>query len=850
MTRWARLEKLVRREKYEKLIAAVLGLEADDRKALIGPLKEFERKVRDFSENLWHARGGMSVLGAGILPSASTLAPWLIRNGLWIHPSARDRGLDLVDSVVDVLKAREVSWLPDLTQRLAARLPAREFDDSQFRLVTELVQLTGIDPPPTDGVVFGLANRNRWITRKGADPRWLALAPRLFEVTGVGRVIEASAHSGNGWPMEIAALAADGQLDRATMIDGAIGALQRGGRLGDVRGYLKVYEALEPDLSEVVERIRDYVPLLADAHTSVAGVAQRELFRADDNGKLELELLLDSSRAVFLRPDKKLVRTQIDRLKAVIGRQPGRADEVLGVMATLFEHDAADIQAKALKLVIAHSSSLSQPAKDDLAAAASALPADLRAKAAEAFGAVDAPQALASTLLPASAETAFPPPIASLPELVEEVSAYQTELFEGVDMVRLERVVAGVVEFAHRDREGLRAALEPYFADRWYLTKGHRDWSSLDKWHQLTDHEEVASLIGAAVGPCAGTISTLYPLPKAVIGEREWRERAAQSGPPAPQRVLVHRLHEISVGLAFAPRPGLVATPTGLSGLIDPEVLVERLSQAAAGGWEPWEHDLAQALLRLPDQRDDALAARAEALGTDSGKRLAHWLSHECAVTDAGTLGSLLVARPENRTWYSAEYFLSMWSSLVPAHPELIAVHLLPFLHDKTLRGRGGGRVLTALSQTVGRVGEHCARAFAHGLDAHDKNDRAEAVDALLVLAARDRWDPAALGRQIGQLAAEVELSLGRVTPCLRDLALSGAAVQVWDTIAAALPLMLSPRLDRAPQRLADLLALAVEIVEQVKPAASIPELTALAARRGSSRMVTEAKRLTAALSV
>jgi hypothetical protein len=848
MSKWDRLEKLVRNQKYDKLIAAVLDLAEDDRKALVGPLKQFERKVRDVSENLWHAQGGVSVLGAGILPGASALAPWLVRNGFWIHINARGRDTDLVGNVVEVLRAREVPWLPDLAQRLAARLPAREFDDSQFRLVSELVQLTGIDPPPTDGVVFGLANRNRWMTRENADPRWLALAPRLFEVTGVGRVIEASAYHGQGWPTEIAELVADGRLDRAAMIDGAIGALQRGGRLGDVRGYLKVYEALEPDLPEIVERVRDYVPLLADAHTSVAGVAQRELFRADDNGKLELDLLLDSSRAVFLRPDKKLVRTQIDRLKAVIGRQPGRTDDVLSVLAILFEHDASDIQAKALKLVIAHSSSVSQQAKDDLAAAASALPADLRAKAAEAFGAVDAPQASASTLAPASAESAFPPPIASLPELVEEVAAYHTELTDGVDMVRLERVIAGLVEFAHRDREGLRAALDPFFADHWYMAKGHRDWSSVNEWHRLTDYEEMTYLIGAAVGPCEGSISTPYPLPNAVVGEREWRQCAAQSGPAAPQRVLVHRLHEISVGLAYAPRPKLVSTPTGLSGLIAPEVLVERLSQAAAEGWEPWELDLAQALLRLPDQRDPVLAARAEALGTDAGKRLAHWLSHECAVTDAGTLGSLLVSRPEVRTWYSAEYFLSMWPALVPAHPELIAVHLLPFLHDKTLRGRGGGRVLSTLSQTTGRMGEHSARAFAHGLDAHDKNDRAEAVDALLVLAASDRWNPAELGWQIGQLAAEVELSLGRVTPCLRDLAQSGAAAHVWDTIAAALPLMLSPELDRAPQRLADLLALAVEIVEQVKPTASIPELTALAARRGSSRMVTEAKRLTAAL--
>jgi hypothetical protein len=850
MSEWDRLEELLRAQKYAELIEAVRDLGAPDRKALVGPLKEFERRVRDFNERLWHLRSGLSVIGAGVLPGASALAPWLVRNGFWIGtgPYQRAEVRDMVGGVLDVLKARQVPWLPDLAQRLAARLPTRQFDDSLFRLVADLVELTGIDPPPTDGLVFGMASRNTWVMRQNADPRWFALVPRMFEVAGVGRVIDASAHHGGGWPAQIAALAAGGRADRATMIDGAIGAMQRGGRLGDVRGYLKVYEALEPDLSEVAERVRDYVPLLADAHSSVAGVAQQELFRADDAGELEVELLLDGSRAVFLRSEKKLVRAQVERLKAVLGREPGRVDDVLGVLAVLFEHDAADIQAKALDLAIAHASAASQQTKDDLAAAVGALPADLRAKAAQAFGAVDALEATAATLLPATAEPAFSPPISSLPELVEEVEAYQAGFVDGVDMVRLEHLIAGLVKFAHRDRERLRAALDPFFAARWYMKKGHRDWSSLEQWHRPSDHEEMASLIGAAVGPCEGNMSTPYPLANAVVGEPEWRRNAAQSGPPAPERVLVYRLHEISVGLAYAPRPMLVATPTELSGMIDPEVLLERLSQAAADGWDPWEHDLAQALLRLPDQRDAALAARAEALGTDAGKRLAHWLSHECAVTEAGMLGSLLAAPPEVRTWYSANYFVATWPALLPARTELIARHIVPVLHEKTLRGRGGGRLLTALSRTTGQMGDQCARAFAHGLDAHDKNDRAEAVDALLLLAAHDRWNPAVLGQEIGCLAAEVELSLGRVVPCLRDLAQSGAATQVWDTIAASLPLMLSPELDRPPQRLADLLALAVELVEQVRPTTSIPALTALAARRGSSRIVTEAKRLVAAL--
>ncbi|MET0238026.1 MAG: DUF6493 family protein [Kibdelosporangium sp.] len=843
MTDWEQLEKLLRAGEDHELIRTVRDLGEHERKALLAPAKQFERRARDFDEGLWNLRGGLAVIGAGVLPGASTVAPWLVRNRLWTHHD----GVDLVAGVVEVLRARAVPWLPDLARRLAQRLPTGNVDGLLTRLVTDLVTVTGIDPPPTDGLVLAWATFYRWGTTEITDPRWVGLVPRLFEVTGVGRAIDASVPGDGGWPKVIAELAAAGQVDRLAMIDAAIGALQRGGRLGDVRGYLRVYQALAPGLPEIVDRVRDYVPLLADAHSSVAGVAQQELFRADAAGSLDFGLLLDSSRAVFYRSEKKLLRAQLDRLKAVIKREPGRTEEVLGVLAALFDHEAADIQAAAVNLVVAHAEAVSQETRAELAAAASGLPADLRGTAAKALGAVDSPEQQAIALPSVPDEQDFPP-IKSLAELLEELATFQAQYTDAIDVVTMERVLAGLVAFAYEDRDATSTALEPFFAAHPYMTRGHRDWSSLSDWESLNEYDELRSLIGAAVAPCQGSAATPYPLASAVVGEAQWRRRADQLGLPGPQAALVHRVHEISVGLAYAPRPMLVSAPTRRNGLIAPEVLLDRLSQAAEAGWEPWEHDLTQALLRLPDERDPALAARAAALGTAAGKRLARRLTSDDPIADVGLLGQLLTRPGTKNAWYRAQYFAMCWPAMLPAHSEVIAGHVVPFLEERTLRGRGGGRTLTALSKGTRLSGENCARAFAHGLDAHDKNDRAEAVDALLVLAGRGQWDGSLLGQQIGRLAAEGTLSLGRVVPCLRDLAQSGAAVQVWDTLAAAIPLMLSPALDRAPQRLADLLALGVELVEQVQAAGPIPSLAALASRRGSSRIVVEARRLAAAL--
>jgi hypothetical protein len=278
-------------------------------------------------------------------------------------------------------------------------------------------------------------------------------------------------------------------------------------------------------------------------------------------------------------------------------------------------------------------------------------------------------------------------------------------------------------------------------------------------------------------------------------------------------------------------------------------VLLERLTKAATEQWEPWQHDLTQALLRLPTDSDASLARLARRLGTAAGDRLAQWLADDHNERVAALL-------PKIRGGWSggfgiAEEFRSCWPAVLPAHRDVVAQHLLPELRSQTHTGRGGGRLLIALAEADGPVQNATLEAFACGLNARHQDDRAAAVDALLVLAARDQLDGAALGRQIGQLAVTTDLmTLARTVPCLQDFARSGAAAQTWEVVAAALPPLISPSIERPPQGLADLIGLAVELVQLLHPTADIPHLADVAARRGSSRTVTEARRLIAGLGV
>ena len=71
----------------------------------------------------------------------------------------------------------------------------------------------------------------------------------------------------------------------------------------------------------------------------------------------------------------------------------------------------------------------------------------------------------------------------------------------------------------------------------------------------------------------------------------------------------------------------LLATPTWMTGHLDPDVLVDRLETCAAAGMEPLRADLTQALLRLPRGSHPAAADRAAKIDSAAARTAAGWLA-------------------------------------------------------------------------------------------------------------------------------------------------------------------------------------------------------------------------------
>ncbi|MFG1918348.1 hypothetical protein [Micromonospora sp. NPDC048898] len=158
----------------------------------------------------------------------------------------------------------------------------------------------------------------------------------------------------------------------------------------------------------------------------------------------------------------------------------------------------------------------------------------------------------------------------------------------------------------------------------------------------------------------------------------------------------------------------------------------------------------------------------------------------------------------------------------------------------------GGAAILPLLAECGGDGGPAVDIALAYGLGARHESDRVAAVDALLMLAATGDLDAPQVGAHLGALAAVGDLTLTRTLQPLRDASAAGAPLSTWRLLAAALPALLAA--PKAPRGTPDLLTLAAEAAGSTGTRADVPGLADVAARGGSSRLVTEARRLADAL--
>jgi hypothetical protein len=872
------LMKAVREGQTIEVTGLLDAMTDAERRACLPALKELRKELRSapWSPGSRKAYPALHAAGAACHGGAAGAATWIAASDMrWSQASP--------GVLLHVLDDREPDWLGDLTHRLAERPVTSRIP---YVLLAGLVKLSGGDVPTTDAYVEGWVEHigSTWhhggggtvVERLRQEPHLAQMVAALFESVEVtGRVAWLFGDGPGSWFNALAQLAREGTLGRKLMVDACVARLLRGGTPADQRVFLRLLTCLDLTREEERERSADWTALASDATSTVAWHAQSVLAALALDGELTPRQLAEMSSGVLFRTEKKLVRAQLMLLGKVLRRDPSTASELLPAAAQAFGHEDTEMQERALKLVERHFGRLeaADGVREELVDAAAQLSQGLRTRAGQLFGAGtldSAPVVHEEVLPPVPERTRLAPPPGSVSEVAEEVGAL---LASGGELDAFERTLDGLVRHAYQDRQGLAEALQPVTARCWWAT-AEPDY--IDRYFRANVHDFeliLATLLGAT-----RTGSLHDAVQRGGAGSH-----CVHSGLADPFHA---RLREVAHRIRIEPLPFLLATPTWSTGLLEAADLVERLDTYRRLGARPGQADFAQALLRV--RRDDrvsaeAAAVRARELGTAEGERLAQWLTYEGPVLPLSRrrtsgvrilveLGELDETQPsfppEFRVlghpltpfkehqycghWVAME--ARHWLGVLPGRRELVAARMLRDLSAVAVGEiRGGAALLPPLAEADGEAGEAVHLCLAYGLGARHPEDRLSAVDALLVLAARGQLDAGRLGADLGQLVRRGAVKPLRLAESIRTAAATGAYATVWAVLRDALPILLADLATEGasttPARgLGDLLAVAAECAERSGARGEFPHLSQAAGRRGSSTLVTQARRLRTAL--
>ncbi|MGJ6967746.1 DUF7824 domain-containing protein [Streptosporangium sp. G11] len=854
MTAWEEIREFIDRRDANAVAARVTKLDEAARKEVAARLPGYLKTLRGRRES-WEGlddyAGVLRAAGAGVLTGAAAVATWLNRRDFtsrWSSPYGD------TERIMAILATRSAEWRADLAGRLLLRL--RTGEDRGLDLALTLLRATEIEVPVHDPVVVGWVSSVVALPAPREDPLFEIMLPRLFEAQGVGRALQWEGDPTRSMLGALLTLAAGDGAKRAALLQGCVRRFLLGGSVTELRFFVRLHEALDPAPHEIEPQARDYLRLLPAAPGPVAELALRHLRGLDGLDPLDL---LEGWESVLFRPERKLVRAGLTWLDQRVRLSPDLATSIAGPLAQAFAAGSTELQEKALALAIRHAGRMDDEGRAVIRDALGTLPPDLGRRAFAVFGGEEPVETgprddFAPPALPRpDAPRRMPGPIGSVAEMVPLLN-------DSDDWQAWERLLAGFVALVHRDREGTAAAFKSSLPGRYEHLYGGDHWNRVDRWNQV-DHwliGAVCSLTGVA--PQRGS----------------WRSRLPNTRYLCPPHLLLlHRAAEIQMAVEedVVP-PLLLATPTLTTGHVEAAELVTRLEVIEAAGAKPLAADLQQALLRLPREQDPEAADRAGRLSSSAGRLVARWLSgariadpvvevgwshgghwhndsarnHSAEVKPVPSLRAPATGLPlvdrmfADPPRHGDGAHLTWWPSMFPSHREVAAAHLSrQLLHDQWHHPDVRTSHLRELARLDGPPGAAVSLVLARLLG---DPDMPEAVDILLTMAGRGDLRAAELGRWMADLVEYDQTKLVHLTAALESVSRQGAHEEVWTAVAAALRSLL-PQAGRRPRHgLTEFVALAATTAAWCRARGTIPEIEAMAARRGSSGLLREARRL------
>ncbi|GAA4194626.1 hypothetical protein GCM10022252_39330 [Streptosporangium oxazolinicum] len=388
-------------------------------------------------------------------------------------------------------------------------------------------------------------------------------------------------------------------------------------------------------------------------------------------------------------------------------------------------------------------------------------------------------------------------------------------------------------------------------------------------------------LVAVTVGFVPPRLRSFQPEPLPPLEARRRHRLPHPNRLSPPSDFLATRYAELYEALrAGTLPPVLLATPTWMTGHLDPDVLADRLETCAAAGVEPLRADLTQALLRLPRGGHPAAADRAAKIDSAAARTAAEWLAGqgmpdpECGLrwthmvdasmvefgdgepahftevrltpvlqatpTGDELIDEVLLRQPFDWSDEDLGSGIGGWPAMLPSHREVVAVNMLPFV----LRSRWYASVtpaeLSRLAACDGPVSEATAVIIAFLLGSGVSGT----IPVVLRMAARGDLPAEAIGRQLALVLRRTWLETRPAIAALTELADAGGHHEVWRILRALLPGMLPGEGQRITVTHTELVAFAADVARWTGARGEIPVVAEFARDRRTIRFVHECRRL------
>lgn len=743
------------------------------------------------------------------------------------------------------------------------------------------------DPPAT----YVRKVSRLWIENR-PDGQWLAhgeeidapssvdVAAALFGLDDMMRAIflrkDAVLHLIGGWmaakrsehaARTLAGLLAAGFLDRRTVTEDAVTALTRNDSVSAQRLLARLLLAVEPGPELIAPLADTLCGVLASAHGSAAECAQTLLQRLDAVDALDEDLFVNACQIVFARKEKGLRQTQLAWAARRSQSRPALlAASLSGLSGALMVEDFAFQKDAAARLL-----SLADPLAPADREALDARIDSLRAAMDPTIYATLRPSSLApdpeSTLFSADDVVQITPQALHAFIPINDASRGVPDAPDGSPLIpgdeRLESI-EHIVEFAVRAHNAGIADLSEHMRRR------------LGKPMAVERRRMLLAVQGRE------------RMPEPVNFDADYRHA---SRVPLAAAVVEMRGSEVVEALASGKPYALVSQPSYLHGAIAADHLVARLRRLAASGAQAGPLDLLLALVRT--QQPDAAGLDAlRAIGTAQadtalrffeaggmGQLQSRWqlvdgkpatrYSRPCHWVEAGerevcvTLSAMKhLPDIDNIPTRWGEGFAPdgvqdvwMWDLLernivqaMPNNPEaMAAMHLWGFRKAGADFESDGGKAfacsLPLFLAAHGPAGPALHLAVLFCMSANDTEGRLVGSDGLLELIRQGRYN-STLACEVAAAAIDCgSLKAGRLASSLAQVSAAGPeAAVVWPLISASVRAALARQV--TPTNSHELLALASRVASNLGVREVIEPLDAVAAKKGNTKLLLEARRL------